>query len=561
MPRIRHRLDRTLDHLRRYQHILRVLTRYGFQEVGDALRARLGSRAREVGHVSPEARLRSRPERMRMALEELGPTFIKFGQLLSTRPDLLPPEYIAELEHLQDRIAPVPFDQIRRVVERELDAPLADHFQSFETECLAAGSIAQVHRATTLDGHQVAVKVCRPGVKESLKTECEILEDVAAIIKATLAEDETVDPVRLVQEFTEAVRYEADLAHERENMERFEQNFHDDPTVHIPRALPQWSSSCVLTMEYIDGVKPGTRSAIAAAGLDPKKVADHGANFVLRQVFEFGLFHTDPHPGNLLIAPGNVVVPLDFGQVANLQQTERRLLGELVLGIVDQDASSLVDAFEKEGMLDPRTDVNRLTRDVEQMLRVYHQMPLKDIPFAQMMGRTFEVIRQHRVHPPAEFTLMLKSMMTIESVAVTLNPDFRLIEALRPYARKMATEELDPGRLLRRARRVVRDTAQLAGRLPGDVNVILSKLLRGQFQVHIQHEHLEDLGRTFERSSNRVSFAMIIAGLLIGSSMLVTQHGYVLGIIDTQTMGVLGYIVAAVLGLGLLVSIMRGGKL
>jgi ubiquinone biosynthesis protein len=314
-------------------------------------------------------------------------------------------------------------------------------------------------------------------------------------------------------------------------------------------------------MEYIDGVKPRTRSAVEAAGLDPVQAAKNGADFVLRQVFEFGLFHTDPHPGNLLIIPGDIVVPLDFGQVARLSPTERRLLGELVLGIVDQDASSLVDAFEKEGMLDSRTDVNQLTRDIDEMLAVYHHMPIKDIPFAQMMGRTFELIRIHRVRPPAEFTLMLKSMMTIESVAVALNPEFRLIEALRPYARKMALEELDPRRLLRMARRLTRDTAQLAGRLPGDLNVILSKLLRGQFQVHIQHEHLEDLTRTFERSSNRVSFAMIIAGLLVGSSLLVTQQSHVLWIIDTQTLGILGYMVAAILGLGLLISIMRGGKL
>lgn len=549
-------LTRAARHLRRYRHIVGVLSKYGLAEVASRFKrspSADGSRAVRAATDEP----RTRPERFRGALEELGPTFVKFGQLLSTRPDLLPLEYTEELQRLQDEVRPVPWGQIRRTLESELGGRLDDHFQRIERAPIAAASIAQVHQAVTHEGNIVAIKILRPGVAEDIEVECEILEDLARLLKSTLSPEETIDPTRLVEELTEAVGKEVHLTNELRNLQRFQRNFQDDPTVHVPQAFPKYCTDRVLTMEYVEGIKPRNWERLVEAGLDPDVIAERGADFVLRQIFDFGVFHTDPHPANLLAMDGNVVAVLDFGQIARLGSSLQGLVGELVLAIVEQDADRLVRGFEQRDMLSDRTDVQHLTAEMEEMLDIYHSLPVKDIPFGRMMGQTFELIRRHHVRPPAEFSLMLKSLMTIESLAKGLNSDFQLIERLGPYARRLSMEQMDPRRLLRRTRRAAKDAIELAGRLPGDLSMIVSKFRRGDFQMHIQHEHLDSLVRTLDKSSNRVSFALIIAALLIASSMLVAQQGDILGIVGYQSLGVFGYLFAAVLGIWLVIGILR----
>jgi ubiquinone biosynthesis protein len=556
-------IRRTFARLTRYRHIMGVLIKYGFEEL-----AGLVGRHLKVGFGSKGVSLKTRQEiaqaslarRVRLAMEELGPTFIKLGQLLSTRPDLLPAEFIAELELLQDSVSPEKYPRIREEIKHQLGAYPETVFERFDTEPIAAASIAQVHRARTKEGHEVVVKVRRPDIVKTITTELEILRDLAKLVRGRIAPTEVFDPQRMVREFAHAVHKETDLANERRNQQRFARNFATDATVHIPKVLEQYCSEGILTMEYIDGIKPSQLDKLKSAGMDLKLIAQRGADFVLKQVFDYGFFHTDPHPGNFLVMPGNVLVQLDFGQVGQLTGEDRLLMQYIVLAVVDGDVWRIVHGLERAEMLGDQANPAELVRDIEAILNAYSGLPLKDIPFREALGKGFDVIRRYHLGAPRDFTLMLKSLMTIESFARSLDENFQIIECLKPYARKFAMEQLNPKTFFDQLKKAAMGAGELAGRFPEDAAAIISKFRRGQFKMHIHHEHLEELEQTVDNSSNRISFAVIIASLLIGSSMLISQKGTVLGLISLQALGILGYLVAMSMGFWLLVSILRSRR-
>ncbi len=552
-------LSGTLNRLRRYRHIVTVLAKYGFEEVAGGLHAKFASRTgdKEAMPRPEKPATGTRPVRIRQALQELGPTFIKLGQVLSTRPDLVAPEYIEQLEQLQDRVPPETAESIIAQVEDELGDKIDVLFESFDRECIAAGSIAQVHKAVTNDGRVVAVKVRRPGIVDIVKVECEILEEFAGLLKSTVLQHETIDVEEMVNEFAEAIQKETDFASEKRNQLRFLTQYADDPTVHVPALYEEYCTRGVLTMEYIDGIRPGDLERGYEEQFDRKILANRGAEFVLKQVFKFGFFHTDPHPGNFFLLPENVLAPIDFGQVARLSVKDRRLFNEIVLAIVNKDATNIVKRLERDDMLDDKTDRHKLTSDIEQMLDTYHNFRLKDIPFGMVASQTFELFRNNYVVPPTQFTLMLKSLMTIEAFAISLDPEFRIIEALKPHAKEFQLRDFEPRRMARNLRRILLDVHDLAGRIPDDINAIMHKVRQGKFQMRLHHEHLDDLAKTLDKSSNRISFALIIAALLVASSHLVSEEGTVVGLFDLQTLGLTGYVIAAIIGIWLVISIIR----
>ncbi|AQQ72357.1 putative ubiquinone biosynthesis protein UbiB [Limihaloglobus sulfuriphilus] len=549
----------TFRRLRRYRHITGVLMKYGLEEAAEAVRLRY--RMRSKGKFSEEARNkiihRSKPERFRMALEELGPTFIKFGQLLSTRPDLVPEGYIKELEKLQDKVSPVKAEAIFKELEHQLGGKVDEIFDEFDPEPIAAGSIAQVYRAVLPCGTPVVVKIRRPSIVETINTECEILEDIAGLLKVTMFGKDPIDPKKIVAEFTEAVSKEVNLETEKKNQLRFYRNFKDTPEIHIPKIYEDYCCEAVLTMEYIEGIKPSQLEMLNKAGLDPKLIAKRGCNFVMRQIFDLGFFHADPHPGNFFVIGDNVLAPIDYGQTAMLGSQDRELLKQLILSIIDNNADQLIRAFQRAELMPDDTDENVLRRDIEVILNTNYEMPLKDISIGQVIIQTFNVIRKHRLNTPPQFTLMLKSLMTIESFANTLDPQFDIIENIKPFAKKLASPFTDPKQMLKNLRSAANDISRMTSHLPDDMNTIISKVRQGDFQLKVHHEHLENLTNTLDKSSNRISFALITAALLVGSSMLISQDGHIFGILTLQTLGITGYIAAAAIGIWLIVSIIK----
>lgn len=556
-------LRRTVARARRYRHILAVLARYGLEDLVDILQRRVADRFGRravptyVRRLSPD---RPRTVRVRLALEELGPTFIKLGQLLSTRPDLIPADYVAELERLQDRVPPEKPGTIQAAVEEELGKTLGKVFTAFDPEPVGAGSIAQVHRARTVDGRDVVVKVRRPGVVDIIRVECEILHNLAGMLKSRMDERDMIDPVEVVREFTAAIEKEVDLGHERQNQLRFAAHFADEPNIHVPAVYRDLCTDALLTMEYIDGVKAVSAAALKERGLDPKAIAETGVNFIMRQIFDTGFFHTDPHPGNFLLTDGNVLVPLDFGQVATLTERDRDMVSDIMMAIVDDDAAAIIGVFRRNEIIDHGDPDGRLASDIRELMDIYRNQPLKDIPFQRVISRCFQLLRKHRVHPPLQFTMMLKSMMTAESVATMLDEEFQIIAYIKPYAQKIAFRRLDPRRLTRNLRDFGKQLTDLATHAPEDINEVLKKAREGRVQIRVHHEHLENLSDTIDKSSNRISFALIIAALLVASSMLVGQDKSILGVVNMQTLGVAGYIVATIIGLWLTLSILRGRK-
>ena len=312
----------------------------------------------------------------------------------------------------------------------------------------------------------MVVKVRRPGIVQIIQTECEVLEELAGIFKITLFQHETIDPRQMVGEFVEAVSKETDLANERRNQLRFLRSFAEDPTVHIPRVYEKYCTPAILTMEYIDGIKPSDPATLREHGLDPKLMCAPRGGFRAATDLRAGVLPHRPHPGNFFLLPGDVLAPIDFGQVARLSSQDRRLFNEIVLAIVENEPGRVVRMLDRQDMVQEKTDMTQLAAGMEQLIDTYRDLPLRSMPFAAAVTQTFDLFRSNYVRPPSQFTLMLKTMMTIETFARSLDPDFNLIEVLRPYARRASMQDFEPKRLLHHLRQAMQDVGDLASRCP-----------------------------------------------------------------------------------------------
>ena len=550
--------NKRLRGLRRYQDIAHALVKYGYIDIVEALRLRqplrLGQRIFGTSPVS-EA---SKPQRLRMLCEELGPTFTKFGQLLSTRADLLPAEYLSELALLQDSAPHEPFDVMQATMEEAFNKPLDHLFANIDPCPLAAASIAQVHRATLPDGTPVIVKIQRPRISSIIAADLDVLRDLARLAERYMAEIRPLQPVGLVDEFARILYQELDFRHELANLERCSQYFANDPTVLIPKPYPKLTTSRVLTMAYIEGLKVTDRDALVQAGHDPHTVAVRGANALLKQIFVYGFFQGDPHPGNLVVLPNNVIAILDYGMFGILDTETRELLAGLLLGVVQRDARRIVRALIGLDVMEADADRRQLRRDVTQLVDTYLVIPLEQIDLSVMLEETLKIVHRHSLQVPPEFFLLVRALTTAESIGRNLDPDFNIAMYVQPFAEQLVLERYDPRYIMRRLSSTSQDASDLLLILPSTLAQILDRLRRNEMSMGIEVRQLDRLMREIDTVSNRLTLAVILAATIIGSSLIIqTQMPPLL--MGYPALGLMGFLISAVLGLGLVIAILRSG--
>lgn len=558
------RINRNIRSIRRYRNILGILIKYGFGHVVEQLNINyyleLGRKIVTLGSPPKEIERLTQPERLRLAMVELGPTFIKLGQILSTRPDVLPREYVEEFGKLQDKVPSIPLADVLQQVEAELGAPAQDFFAEFSEIPLAAASIAQVHRGRLLSGEEVVIKVRRPGIEGTIETDLDILAGLAYLMEHHIPQAEIYDPVGVVKEFRRTIKREMDFTREGRTIDRFAANFAKDDIVYTPKVFWDFTGHRVLTMEYVEGIKISHREELQAGGYDPKVIAGNGATAILKQVLVHGLFHGDPHPGNIFVLPNNRVCFIDYGMVGRLDEDLKFLLVDLLLSVLQRDVDRIVALLLYSNDLSDEVDLKGLKRDLSEFIDTYYELDLREINAGKLLTEFVEILTAYRIRFNPDLMLLAKALITIEGIGRQLDPEFNMIGHLRPFMEKVTRDRVNPAALSKELLRVTQSYGALAKSLPRDIKEFINRINRNKFKIDLEHRGLEKLILDLDKSSNRISFSMLIAALIIGSSLIMqTNKGPLL--FGFPVLGFLGYSIAGFLGLWLAIAILRSGRL
>jgi ubiquinone biosynthesis protein len=554
------RMTRNIRSLRRYRQVLGVLMTYGFGHVIEQLNLHHYLRRGTPRTTDRQIDRMGGPVRLRLAMEELGPTFIKLGQLLSTRPDILTKEYARELSKLQDNVPPVSTEAIMGQIERELGHPVAELYAEFSPEPLAAASIAQVHRGRLHTGEPVVVKVRRPAIEELIQTDVDILMSLAGLMERHLPGGEIYNPVGLVREFRRTIAREMSFTREGRTIDRFRENFEGNPTVYVPRVYHDLSGETVLTLEYIDGIKVSEFEQLHAAGYDLKAIARHGADALLQQVLVNGFFHGDPHPGNIFVLPDNTVCFIDYGMVGRLDRELKFQVAELLTSILDRDVDQLIAVLIHSGELIEEIRLPSLRKALSDFIDDYYEVPLEELKAGKLLADFVELLVQFHIRFSPDLMLLAKALITIEGIGRDLDPEFNMVAHLKPFMARLLVEKSSPANLSREGARLVKAYASLLKNLPQDLKEFITRINRNKFKIDLEHRGLEKLITDLDKSSNRLSFSMLIAALIVGSSIIMqTDKGPLL--FGFPVLGLLGYSMAALLGFWLAFAILRSGRL
>ncbi len=540
----------------RIEEIASVLIRHGFGHLVE--RSGIGGRIARRGKAGGEAKFATRAERVRKTLEELGPTFVKFGQVLSLRSDLLPDDVIIELRKLQDTVPPFPVKEVKSVIMEEFGRPAEELYGSFNEEPLAAASIGQVHRAALKDGTQVAVKVRRPGIEAVIKRDLDIMRTLARLFEKYIPESRYYDPAGLVDEFEKTITRELDFVIEGRNGERFQEDFRGDERVHVPAVIGDLTKRRVLTAEFSSGKK--VSDFFGEGGTRRHDLARRINDLYLAQIFEHGFFHADPHPGNIFVMEDGSICFHDFGIVGEIDERMKENLADLFLAFVDKDMDGIVDSYLNMGAISEDTDRNAFKNDIGDFINAYYRLPMKEFSFAEVMRNMIDIGKKYHIKVKRELLLLGKTFMGVESIVRNLDPDFNLAENIRPFAARLMLRELMPSMSKKDVYRAMRTINRFSRDLPENLTRLAKNLGEKGLELKLRHEKLEDLEAHIDKASNRLSFSLIIAAIIIGSSIIMQVHigpSYD----GIPIIGFSGYIIALLLGFWLVWSIFRSGKL
>jgi ubiquinone biosynthesis protein len=545
-------------YLRRYRQIANVLARHGFG--GLLAQLALDRRLSLPRRLLPvkQATLTITPaEHLRLALEELGPTLVKFGQILSTRPDLIPPAYITELSRLQDEASPVAWEAIKKQIESELDVPLDQVFSTIDPAPLAAASLSQVHVARLLDGREAVVKVQRPSIEQTIDLDLDILHDLARLTQEKTRFGEMYDLVDITEEFATTLRSELDYQREGKNADRFRANFAAESHVYVPQIYWEYTTRRVLIMERIRGIKINDIAALDAAGHDRHQVALNSAAIIVKEVLEDGFFHADPHPGNYIVMPGEVIGVMDFGMVGHLDTATRLNLVRLFVAVIQLDNAGIVRHLVRMGIADHRLDEEALGRDIHRVLRKYREVALKEINAREVVDEITPIAYRHHLRLPGDLWMFGKTLAMMEGVGLKLDPDFDIFAVSQPYVRSLQRRLLQPSIWGPPVLQGVFDWVALAVDFPPQASSILNQLEQGQAKLRLNTPDLEDATSQWQKISNRFALSILLASLMIALALLMPALDLTWPWTLLTWLVVLGFGAIIVVGLWLTLSILR----
>src|SRR3982074_1419676 len=554
----------TARELPRLREISSVFVRHG---LGDLVRrAGIATLLEHAGHVlqwgeATEIAPLEPQQRARLAFEELGPTFVKLGQLLSTREDLLPPTWTTELAQLHSHVPPVPFDDLLPQREQGLGPSPFEVFGTLEREPYAAGSIAQVHRAKLASGTPVILKIRRPGIEAKIDADLRILEHLAHLVEQEIPEVRRYRPVQVVGQLRGSLERELDLAVEARNTERFARNFADDLDILVPRVYWEWTSSVMNVQEHIEGIRGNDLAAIDTAGLDRKVLAARGVDAVLKMILVDGVFHADPHPGNVMYLPDNRIALIDFGMVGRLSPARRRQIIDLLAGLAGHDEEAMLEVL-LDWRGDEFVDEARLAADLGEFAFDYADMQLKELKIGVLLHRVSAILREHSIVLPSDLTLLFKALITLEGLGHQYDPEFRLIERVKPFIDRAMRERYQPVETARRAQQTLSDLFGLVTSMPRDLARLVKDARHGRMRVDLDLKRLDRFGDRLHSAMDRATIGIMTASLVVGSSIVMTiaEGPRLFGVSLLTYCGLVGYLVAFVNSLWIIFSVWRSSR-
>jgi len=553
---------RTYAYIQRYRQIFFVLLKYGFDDLMATLKV---DQYLEVGwnflrrRKKREVASLSRAERIRLSIEELGPTFVKMGQMLSTRSDLLPADILRELAKLQDQARSFPTAEAKKIIERELGKPCEALFAELDEEPLAAASIGQVYRARLATGELVAVKVQRPEIRDKVEVDLEIMHHLASLMESQLELGQVQHPTAIVDEFARTIQAEMDYRVEAANLEHFQRIFEDNEHILVHDYFRELSTDKVFVTEFVEGVKPTDPQSLWAAGLDPRLMASVGAELVMAQVFQYGFFHADPHPGNLLALKDGRVCFLDFGMVGRLTRHSREEFAELLWHVVQRDCVSAAETLLKLTQSHALVNRGALEREIDELIDLNLRHSLKELELGKLIRQLLDLTVRHGLRIPAHYFLLIKAVTQIESVGRKLDPEFDITQTAGPYVERILKDRYSLSRIWEALRDSGSDLLYLVREMPGEVRGLLRQIKQGRMKVEFEHTGLGPFLQTLGRVSGQMSSAIVLGSLIVGSSLLVLAKVKPMWH-DISLLGLTGYLFSAIMGVGLLRSVWRSNR-